>query len=344
MRELTATELAKEMGWGINIGNTLENTTHWETGWGQPIITHEFIQGLAAKGVKTVRLPVAWDTYARGGIVTEEKMARVEEVVNWITGEGMFCILNIHWDGGWIDSSWKDKFPSHEYATFSDTARIKFENYWKQIAGRFNYKNELLIFEALNEETNFSNEGDMEEAYLTLAKVNQLFIDTVRNTGGNNATRVLLIAGYNTDIEKTTHFSYVLPKDHVQDKLLISVHYYTPWSFCGMIKDESWGRPTWTWGHRLDYFQLNDLFDKMAAFCEDTGLPAVIGEFGVAPEKEAESRVKWLEAVMEASLTRNMVPLLWDTGSEIFRKKPGEFSEVFDTVLQNLGDKELITE
>lgn len=339
MRDLDAKTLAAEMGWGINIGNTLENTTRWETGWGQPVITKAFIEGLAARGVKTVRLPVAWDTYAIDGIVQEDKMARVEEVVNWITGAGMYCVLNIHWDGGWIDSSWKDKFGPDVYATFSPVAAEKFERYWKQIAGRFNYKNELLVFEGLNEETNFSNEGDMEAAYRTLARVNQLFIDTVRDTGGNNATRVLLITGYHTDIEKTTSFAYVLPEDRLENKLLISVHYYTPWQFCGMTKDESWGVAMWDWGHKVDYYQLNDLFDKMQGFCEETGLPAVIGEFGVVSEKKDEAKIRWLEAVMEASLKRGMVPLLWDTGDHIKRAEPGVFSPVFDTVLDNIEAK-----
>lgn len=339
MRDLDAKTVAAEMGWGVNLGNTLENTSRWETGWGQPIITKALVDGLAARGVKTVRLPVAWDTYAVDGIVQEDKMARVEEVVNWITGAGMYCVLNIHWDGGWIDSSWKDKFGPDVYATFSPVAAEKFERYWKQIAGRFNYKNELLVFEGLNEETNFSNEGDMEDAYRTLARVNQLFIDTVRDTGGNNATRVLLITGYHTDIEKTTSFAYVLPEDRLENKLMISVHYYTPWQFCGMNKDESWGVAMWDWGHKVDYLQLDGLFDKMQLFCEDTGMPAIIGEFGVVSEKKDEAKIRWLEAVMEASLKRGMVPLLWDTGEHVKRNEPGVFSPVFDTVLDNLEAK-----
>jgi hypothetical protein len=95
----------------VNIGNTLDNTRQWETGWGNPRITKEYIASLAALGFRTVRLPVAWDTYAREGRIQPEKLARVGEVVDWITAAGMFCIVNIHWDGGWIDSSYKARFP-----------------------------------------------------------------------------------------------------------------------------------------------------------------------------------------------------------------------------------------
>ena len=115
-------------------------------------------------------------------------------MVDWITGAGMFCVVNIHWDGGWIDSDDKDEFPN-TFATFSAEAEKKFRSYWEQISTFFAGKNEKLIFESLNEETNFSNEGSTAKAYATLTRVNQLFIDTVRKTGGNNAKRLLIIAG-----------------------------------------------------------------------------------------------------------------------------------------------------
>ena len=109
--DLDAWSAAKLMGTGVNIGNTLENTTTWETGWGNPRITREYVENLAKLGFKTVRVPVAWDTYARDGRIAADKLARVGEVVDWITAAGMFCVVNIHWDGGWIDSSAKEKFP-----------------------------------------------------------------------------------------------------------------------------------------------------------------------------------------------------------------------------------------
>ena len=97
-----AAEMAAAMGFGTNIGNTLENTTAWETGWGQPFITQAFINGMASRGIKTVRIPVAWDTYANNGIIDATKLNRVKEVVGWIEVAGMYSIVNIHWDGGWI--------------------------------------------------------------------------------------------------------------------------------------------------------------------------------------------------------------------------------------------------
>src|SRR5262245_40030832 len=222
MADLNAWDAAKQMGIGVNIGNTLENTTSWETGWGNPRITKEFVQGLAALGFKTVRLPVAWDTYAHNGRIPDDKLARVGEVVDWILDAGMFCVVNIHWDGGWIDSSNKKRYD--KLHVFSADAERKYRAYWNQIANYFAGRNERLLFEALNEETSFEGEGSPRKAYETLTRVNQIFVDTVRKSGGNNARRLLIVTGYSTDIEKTVDDAYVLPKDTVPHRLLISVH------------------------------------------------------------------------------------------------------------------------
>ena len=336
--ELDAWAAAKAMGIGVNIGNTLENTTRWETGWGNPRITREFIDSLAAMGFRTVRVPVAWDTYAMDGKFPPDKMARVAEVVDWILDAGMYCVINIHWDGGWIDSSDKKRF-ARTYATFSSDAERKFVSYWTQIANHFKGRNERLVFEGLNEETHFEGAGSMKDAYATLARVNQLFIDTVRATGGNNASRLLVIAGYNTDIARTTHPDYTLPVDTVPSRLLLSVHYYTPWSFAGMNKDETWGKVQHTWGSSADLAVLERLFNTMQEFSKRHDIPVFVGEFGATDQKERPSRVRWMTAVAEAALSRNMVPVLWDTGGDLARRPPFGPSPALREVLQKVSKR-----
>jgi endoglucanase len=335
MAELDAWAAAVQMSPGFNIGNTLENTTTWETGWGNPPITKDYVEALAHLGFKTVRLPVAWDTYADDGRIGSDKFQRVGEVVDWITGAGMFCVLNIHWDGGWIDSGAKERFPS-TYATFSPEAEKKFRSYWQQIATFFAGKNEKLVFEGLNEETNFSNEGSTEKAYATLTRVNQLFIDTVRKTGGNNPRRLLIVAGYSTDITKTCDSAYKLPRDIIPGRLFISVHYYTPYQFCGLTEDADWGKMMPTWGSVSDVRQLEKLFDMMNGFCAKNDIPAFIGELGVAASKDPASRLRWMSAVVNASLARKMVPVLWDTGHEVSRHPPYAATPDLLQTLRNL--------
>jgi endoglucanase len=335
MTDLDAWTAVAQMSPGFNIGNTLENVTTWETGWGNPPITKDYVEALARLGFKTVRLPVAWDTYAEDGRILPDKFRRVSEVVNWITEAGMFCVLNIHWDGGWIDSGAKERFLS-TYATFSPEAEKKFRSYWEQIATFFAGKNERLIFEGLNEETNFTNEGSLQKAYATLTRVNQLFIDTVRKIGGNNSKRLLIVTGYSTDITKTCAREYTLPKDTLPGRLFISVHYYTPWQFCGMTEDADWGKMMSTWGGADDVKQLEKLFDMMNGFCTKNNIPAFLGEYAVVTTKDPASRIRWTSAVTNASIARKMVPALWDTGSEVSRHPPYAASPELLQTLRNL--------
>jgi len=335
MTELDAWAAVPLMTPGINIGNTMDNTTIWETGWGNPIISKDFVQGLAKLGFKTVRLPVAWNTYADEGKILPDKMARGREVVDWITGAGMFCVLDIHWDGGWIDSDVKEKYPQPD--TFSPDAEKKFKSYWEQISTFFAGKNEKLIFEALNEETNFSGEGSEQKAYATLTRVNQLFIDTVRKTGGNNDKRLLVVTGYSTDFKKTCSSEYKLPKDTLPHRLFISVHYYTPYTFCGLTEDAPWGKMQPSWGTPADESELGQLFDQMKGFCTVNDIPAFIGEFGVTNKKESASRIRWMSAVLNASISRKMVPVLWDTGTDVSRTGPFSASDDLLKALQSTG-------
>ena len=331
---LSAWDTAERMGIGVNIGNTLENTTAWETGWGNPPITKAFVDSLAAHGFKTVRVPVAWDTYANNGKIDPEKMRRVAQVVDWITGDGMFCVINIHWDGGWIDSDDKKRFGTTLH-TFSPEAEQKFRSYWTQIATYFADRDQHLVFEGLNEESNFGDPPD-KKAYATLGHVNQLFVETVRATGGNNATRPLIIAGYTTDINKTTTDRFILPHDTVPNELLLSVHYYVPWPFVGMTKDESWGKMRTTWGTKADVAELRQYFDKIEAYSEEKDIPIFVGEFGADGSKDSRSRARWMLAVALTARSRGMVPVLWDTGHDVPRKPPFDLSPELSFVVEQL--------
>jgi endoglucanase len=331
--------MVADMGIGTNIGNTLENTTEWETGWGQPTISREFITGIASRGIKSVRVPVAWDTYATDGVIDPAKFARVEEVVDWILEADMYAIVNIHWDGGWLfNEGGADQF------RLTDAVKAKFASYWTQIATGFTTHGHRLVLEGLNEEARYyiggveSNGPD----YAALNEINQLFVTTVRSQGGYNESRALLIAGFHTDIEKTCVDAFAVPNDPAgPDKLLLSLHYYTPYTFCGLDTVETWGSPATTWGTQEEQATLNSLFDTLAAFSTQRAIPVVLGEFAVTPGvnyvRDPASRVLWMQQVTAAALERNIVPVLWDTGSEISRAD-GAFSSEFQTVWDNLSE------
>lgn len=334
---VNADAMVEALGFGANIGNTLENTAEWEIGWGQPRITQTFIQGMASRGIKTVRVPVAWDTYANDGVIEPDKLNRVKEVVSWIEAAGMHSIVNIHWDGGWI-------FNENQANAYrlTDDVKTKFESYWEQIATGFRDVGHQLILEGLNEEARFFVNGDPEGApdIPPLNELNQLFVDTVRAQGGYNATRALLIAGFQTDIARTCVDAFRVPSDPAgEGKLFLSIHFYDPYPFTLMEESATWGDPTPTWGTQAERDALEEKFDQLRDCSTRNGIPVILGEFGVTRgenvTRQAQSRILWMESVARASFSRGIVPVLWDTGSEIHRND-GSFSSELETVMNNV--------
>jgi endoglucanase len=330
--------MAAAMGFGVNIGNTLENNVTWETGWGQPLITPDFINGMASRGIKTVRVPVAWDTYAKDGVIDADKMNRVKEVVSWIEAAGMYAIVNIHWDGGWIFN----KNNADQYRLTEDV-QAKFASYWQQIATAFAEVGHRLILEGLNEEANFWVNGILNGTpdMAAVNTINQLFVTTVRAQGGYNATRALLIAGFATDINKTCVDSFAIPSDPAgAGKLFLSIHYYDPSTFTMLDAPASWGSPSTTWGSDAERNALTRQFTKLGTFADKRRIPVIIGEFAVTRGRkvvrQSESRILWMQSVARESMSRGMVPVLWDTGTDISRID-GSFSTDLQAVMSSLN-------
>jgi len=328
----TALTFVKNLGIGINIGNSLDSigTNAWfagETGWGNPKITQDFIKALKKYGYKTIRLPVTWAEYmgtAPNFIIEEERMSRVEEVVKWILAEDMYCIINLHHDGGESDKSWILNAGSEP-----DRVSGQFSKIWAQIAARFSgVSQDKLIFESMNEVgfdklwNRYGGSGRKDEAYRIFNMLNQTFVDTVRKTAGNQ-DRFLLIAGYWTDIDLSSDSLFKMPKDTKEDKLILSVHYYTPSVFCiAEEPDNSWGFRN-DWGNNNDINELNRQFQKLKTNFINKGIPVIVGEYGVTLYNKAEeSRVKWMASVTQICLDNGICPILWDTGGEISRHPP----------------------
>ncbi|MFT4144709.1 MAG: glycoside hydrolase family 5 protein, partial [Mobilitalea sp.] len=285
---ITAIELTRLMGNGINLGNTMEaygrdsfgvgaDVTSYETFWGQPETTQEIIDGMKTAGFDTLRIPVAWTNamkYEDGDYtIGEDYLNRVEEIVNYALNADMYVVVNDHWDGGW----W-GMFGSATQET-RDAAMELYISMWTQIGNRFKDYSDKLILESANEELGdrlndanvAADSGTLseDECYTMANKINQTFVDTIRSTGGNNTNRFLLIAGYNTDIAMTADDRYIMPADTAKDKLLVSVHYYTPWGYAGTSSLSSWGS-------EKNYTEQNDLLAMMTKFTEK-GYGVVIG-------------------------------------------------------------------
>ncbi len=341
--DLTSIELAKLLGNGINLGNTMEaygrkdlgteaEVSSYETFWGQPITTQEIIDSMKAAGFDTLRVPVAWTNTMNfeedDFTIRADHLDRVGEIIDYAIKADMYVVVNDHWDGGW----W-GMFGSATEAT-RDRAMNLYTSLWTQIAERYKDYSDKLIFESANEELgNRLNDKDSDfnadsgtlsedECYALTNKINQTFVDIIRGTGGNNANRFLLIAGYNTDIVKTCDDRFTMPTDTAMNKLLVSVHYYTPWGYAGTASLSKWGSTK-------DYNEQNDLLAMMTKFT-DKGYGVVIGEYMVALNADGtvkDNTCDFLNNFLNNCDKYGYTPLLWDCSSHFIRKDLGFFDK-----------------
>ena len=358
MREgLTALEATRLMGNGINLGNTLEACDNnvgiktnaplsYETYWGQPKTTQAMIDGMKAAGFDTIRIPVAWMTnathlYEGDYTIDAGYMDRVEEIVRYARKAGMYVIINDHWDGGWYGM-----FGS-ESAETRALAMEAYKGMWQQIAERFRDYSDYLIFESANEELGgrFDENSPLycsdsvvtyltdDERYALTNEINQTFVDVVRATGGNNATRFLLIAGYSTNIDQTCDDRFQMPKDTVDSKLMVSVHYYDPWSYCGASSAASATK----WGKVSDYEYLDQQLAKMTKFTE-AGYGVVIGEYGALPGSDGlkDNTLAYHTAFLDACTKYNLTNCLWDC-SGLYKRVSQTFAD--DDILAMYQEK-----
>ena len=358
MREgLTALEATRLMGNGINLGNTMEACDNnvgiktnaplsYETSWGQPKTTQAMIDGMKAAGFDTIRIPVAWMTnathlYEGDYTIDAGYMDRVEEVVRYARKAGMYVIINDHWDGGWYGM-----FGS-ESAETRALAMEAYKGMWQQIAERFRDYSDYLIFESANEELGgrFDENSPLycsdsvvtyltdDERYALTNEINQTFVDVVRATGGNNATRFLLIAGYSTNIDQTCDDRFQMPKDTADSKLMVSVHYYDPWSYCGASSAASATK----WGKVSDYEYLDQQLAKMTKFTE-AGYGVVIGEYGALPGSDGlkDNTLAYHTAFLDACTKYNLTNCLWDC-SGLYKRVSQTFAD--DDILAMYQEK-----
>ena len=364
---IKALDIAKDIRAGWNIGNTLEACDNVakkaaETLWGNPKINEAYVAGIKAAGFNAVRIPCAWDYYIidENNTIDPSWLDRVNEVVGYVLDQDMYAILNIHWDGGWLEnnigSSVDEKLLEKQSAL------------WSQIASRLGHYDERLMFAGLNE-PNASNQSQTN----TLLEYEQAFIDAVRASDGNNKTRTLIFQGPTTDINNTNNFFKVNPTDPSgEGYLMAEIHYYDPSDYTIMGNDGDWSQYVkffWgkdyhlegsnrnvSWGEE-DHMQSQ--FRKMKTKFVDKGIPVIIGEFGAYPEEHVnnlnsadkeiikenielvrQGRAHFYNCVLKYGKENGLIPFVWDTGELISRSNgniPESKQYIIDTIMEAAG-------
>ena len=360
---IKASDIEKDFVAGWNIGNTLE-VPGGETGWGNPPVNANYVAGIKAAGFNAVRIPCAWDSHIidkSNHTVDPAWLDRVNEVVGYVLSQDMYALLNIHWDGGWLENN---------IGTASTDALInKQKALWTQIATRLGHYNEKLLFAGLNEPNagnEWGNKSDNVKAMKALLDYEQAFVDAVRATGGNNSTRTLVVQAPNTSINMACDYMDELPVDPAgEGYMMVEVHYYDPSDYTIMENDGAWspyvkffwgkefhqgGNRDCNWGEEDS--MLSQL-QKIQAKFVNKGIPVVLGEYGAYPEDhfsknnvnftDAEkdivkaSRAYWYQCFNKFSKQTGILPFVWDTG-ELINRSNGSVKEgkqyILDAILE----------
>ncbi len=344
--DVSADKIAEVMSPGWNLGNQMESAKtsrvdgKWvnkpdETAYGNPVITSDIFHAVKEAGFRSVRIPVSYFDHigdeASGYHIDDAWMNRIKEVVDMALAEGLYVAINMHGDGynsiqnGWLlCNASEDKQPG---------IKAKYGAVWKQIATVFQSYDEHLIFESMNEEfdgTTYNGSDIKKEYYDNINAYNQIFVDSVREAGGNNPSRWLVVCGWNTDIEFTCgDYGFQMPTDTKKaesaegSRLMLSVHEYAPWGFCGGEDGETtqWGSFT-TNGAKTaatNEAGLAAAFDKLQETFTSKGIPVFIGEYGAIDKTAYDEdsniyRAYYAQKVCENSKRIGAVPMYWDNG------------------------------
>ncbi|BCN29385.1 cellulase family glycosylhydrolase [Anaeromicropila herbilytica] len=333
--DLNQSQIVSSMGAGWNLGNQLESVVDRipnETNWGNPVISESLIKAVKNAGFKSIRIPVSYCDLIGPGPdykINEAWLNRVQQIVDYCMDNGLYAIINVHGDGyysvvgGWLYCGEDNQ----------EAIQTKYKVVWQQIATKFKDYDEHLIFESMNEEfDNTYNDPDFEH-YKNINKYNQIFLDTIRQSGGNNSMRWVLIPGWNTNVKYTVgDYGFELPTDTYlsnkvpagEKRVMISVHYYEPWDFCGGETGEitQWGesatdinKTSTHTGQSVMAAQFKSLYDKFTS----KGYPVIIGEYGSIDKTSFDSnntyyRAYFAKKVVENSMKYGCIPVVWDNG------------------------------
>lgn len=366
--DLNQSQIVEAMGPGWNLGNQLESVTDnvpEETNWGNPVITEKLIQSVKAAGFKSIRIPVSYFAKIdddKDYTIDSKWLDRVQEVVNYCIKNDLYAVINIHGDGyntidgGWLLCNGKNQ----------TEIKKKYKKVWKQIAERFKNYDEHLLFESMNEEFDGSYSEPNKEYYQNINDYNQIFVDTVRKTGDNNTKRWLIIPGWNTNIDYTTgDYGFKLPTDQYRDKsidneeqrIMISVHYYSPWDFCGGENGviTQWGNeaddPSKT-STTCDETYMKNQLNLMKTTFADKGYPVFIGEYGSIDKTSYDSENEYYRAyfarkLCQLSRKNGCIPMYWDNGYNgvhgfgLFDRTTCEVTQpvIIDAIMEGFGQK-----
>lgn len=339
MRGISAAELIAEMGTGWNLGNTMDSEEGGETGWGNPVTTKEMIDEVHRAGFDTLRIPTTWKNSMGGApdyTVDSEWLKRLEEIVGYALENDMYVIINTHHDTDWIKPQYEDV----------ENVKVQLAALWTQIAEYFKDYGDHLIFEGLNEPriVGGANEwnGGTEEGRDCLNQLNDVFVKTVRATGGNNETRTLLITTFAAQPAASGVSALTVPDDKYVG---VSIHAYTPYRFTYDSVGESWNTAVFDGSCASE---IDSLFAGLNEAFISKGIPVIITEYGSVSKMidktwyitNTEEVAKWAKHYVSAAEKYGIPCVWWDNG---YHKSGNELFGIFNRRELTWYEPEVVT-
>lgn len=320
------------MGAGINLGNTLDVTglreyrsdaddLEYEEYWGNPRLNRETFKAIAEAGFDTVRIPVTWEDHMdEEGLISARWMDRVKEVVDMALSEDLYVIINTHHE------KWLDLQPEKEEEILEEFAIV-----WSQIAEQFQDYDERLLFESMNEPRLRDSEYEWTSGTPRMREMvdhlNGLFVKTIREAGGKNVKRYLLICPYASTSEEEGMQGLTIPDD---TRIIVSVHMYKPYSFCQREDgDRQWDTPENRERIAAAFSNMNKIFVKK-------GIPVILTEFGCVDKGNLEERLMWTWYYMEQAGKYDINCIWWDCGEYRLldrKNRTWEFPEIVEILI-----------
>ncbi|MDE5866078.1 MAG: glycoside hydrolase family 5 protein [Lachnospiraceae bacterium] len=319
----------RNMKTGWNLGNTFDasdngssgNDLKYESMWCGTVTTKEMIDALKEAGFQTIRIPVSWHNHLTDDnhTISEVWLSRVQEVVDYAIDDGMYVIINIH-----HDFSTDYIYPTSEYLEQSKTYVT---DIWTQVADRFKDYDDHLIMESMNEPRmvgsnnewwlDFQN-AECIDSIQCINEINQVFVDVVRSSGGNNATRYLMVPGYDASLQGAVNSYFSLPTDieENQNKILVSVHAYTPYSFALQGEGESGSTDAFDMTSSSSTKDIDDLMKQLYDTFVKNGTGVVIGEYGARDKSgNLQARIDFTAYYIETARASGITCCVWDNNS-----------------------------
>lgn len=311
MEKRLAERLMTDMGIGWNLGNTFDAAPD-ETSWGNPRTERAMLEKIASYGFKTLRLPVSWSRHVDAEYnIDPAFLERVAEAAGYSLDAGLYTIVNIH----------------HDNHLFRPTAegfeggKVYIRRIWEQLSERFGGFGQKLIFESMNEPRMLRHKYEWNldlsdrlclDAIEYINRYNEVFVETVRASGGNNSERFLMTPSYAAAPHHTFVPAFRVPSDP-SDRIIVSVHSYQPVPLC-LLEDPAVNRFGEAGERELDF-----TFKKLNECFVSKGIPVVIGEMGIINKNNPDDRRRWGECFVGGAIRYGMVPVWWDNGGRDFR-------------------------